>query len=296
MSTETTAGRRGPVSWTAAAVLAGLVLAQPAAAWWGDTHALMTRAAVRVLPEEVPAFFRAGGEMAAHLSFDPDIAKNRGAPHVRHGEFPEHFSDIELLQGRELPDQRYDFVALCHTLGIAPDKVGFAPYAVTEYAERLAVAFAEYRKWPEDETIQAKCLVYAGFLAHYAEDIVQPLHATIHYNGRVAEDGSRTGAGIHEKVDSLIERIGMSAAELAEGVKVAPLEGELFDAVRDQVLESNGQVDRVYELAGGLDPASPPARAFAAERGRRAVAFTASLYLTAWRLSEGIRLPSWLKR
>lgn len=277
-------------------ILAALALAQPAAAWWGDTHGLLTRAAVLTLPEEVPAFFRAGAETAAHISFDPDVAKNRRAPHLRHGEHPEHFTDIELLQGKQLPGKRYDFIALCHTLGVRPEEVGFAPYAVTEYVERLAVAFAEHRKWPENRVIQDKCLVYAGFLAHYAGDIVQPLHATIHYNGRVGEDGSRTGAGIHEKVDSLIERIGLTAAELVEGVEAAPLEGELFAAVRDQVLESNGQVDRVYQLAGGLDPVSAPARAFAEERGRVAVAFTASLYLTAWRLSEGIRLPSWLKR
>lgn len=283
-----------PAAW--AALAAGLALAQPAAAWWGDTHALMTRAAVLVLPPEVPAFFRAGAEMAAHVSFDPDIAKNRGAPHVRHAEHPEHFADIELLQGEELPDQRYEFVALCHTLGVAPEEVGFAPYAVAEYAERLAVAFAEHRKWPENEAVRVKCLVYAGFLAHYAGDIVQPLHATIHYNGRVGEDGSRAGAGIHEKVDSLIERIGLTAEDLAEGVRARPVEGELFAAVREQVLESNRQVDRVYELAGGLDPPGKAARAFAAERGRRAAAFTASLYLTAWRMSEGIRLPSWLER
>ena len=289
--------REGRGSRAAAwATLAALALAQPASAWWGDTHALLTRAAVLALPGEVPAFFRGGAEMAAHLSFDPDIAKNRGAPHVRHGEHPEHFSDIELLQGEELPDQRYEFVALCHTLGVAPEKVGFAPYAVTEFTERLAVAFAEHRRWPENEAIRAKCLVYAGFLAHYAADIVQPLHATIHYNGRVGEDGSRTGAGIHEKVDSLIERIGLTAEELAEGVQARAVEGGLFAAVRGQVLESNGEVDRVYELAGELDPATGPARAFAEERGRRAAAFTASLYLTAWRLSEGIRLPSWLER
>lgn len=280
----------------AGVTLAVLALAQPAAAWWGDTHGLLTRAAVQALPQEVPAFFRDGAETAAHISFDPDVAKNRRVPHVRHGEHPEHFADIELLQGEELPDQRYDFIDLCHTLGVAPEEAGFAPYAITEYVERLAVAFAESRKWPQNGVIQVKCLVYAGFLAHYAADIVQPLHATIHYNGRVGEDGSRSGAGIHEQVDSLIERIGLTAAELREGVEAAPLEGELFAAVRDQVLESNGQVDRVYELAGSLDPVSEPARAFAEERGRLAVAFTASLYLTAWRLSEDIRLPSWLKR
>jgi hypothetical protein len=281
-----------------AATAIAIGLAAPTQAWWGDTHGLLTQAAISVLPQEMPAFFRAGGSTAAHTAFDPDIAKNRGAPHVSHGEFPEHFADIELLRGESLPEQRYEFVALCHRLGVAPEDVGFVPYAITESTERLAVAFAEHRKWPENEAIQAKCLVYAGFLSHYAADLVQPLHATIHYDGRLRDDGSREDGGrIHEQMDSLIERLGLSLDELTQGAVLESIDAEgLFAAVAAQVEESNGQVDRVYALAGDLDPVTATARQMAQERGRRAVSFVGSLYLTAWQMSAAIRLPGWLER
>ena len=86
-------------------------------------------------------------------------------------------------------------------------------------------------------------------------------------------------------------------ADLARQVRVAPIaQGELFAAIRAQVVESAGRVDRVYELAGDLDPVTDAGRAFAQERAARAASFTASLYLTAWRMSEQVRLPGWLLR
>jgi hypothetical protein len=275
-----------------------LFLSAPASAWWGDGHALLSRAAVLAQPQEVPAFFREAGDHVAHISYDPDIAKNRAAPHLYDAEFPEHFVDLELLGGAEIPAKRHDFIALCDSLGVDPDKVGYAAHAIAEYTERLTVAFAEHRAWPENEMIRWKILVYAGFLAHYAEDLAQPLHATIHYDGRVvAGDGDKPHRGIHEKVDSLVERLDMDPADLARRVSVAPIDGDLFAAVRNQVYESNGRVDRVYELVDGLgDDISTEARAFADERARRAVTFTANLFLTAWVESEQVRLPGWLER
>ena len=153
--------------------------------WWSGGHSIMTKAAVRALPDEVPAFFRAGEGMIAHCSYDPDISKNRGAPHVSNAEHPEHYLDLELLEGKPFPKNRYEFTQLCTELGIKPDKVGFVPYAVAEWTERLAVAFAEHRKWPNNTFIQNKCLVHCQvnansparsgltnllhrYLAHYA--------------------------------------------------------------------------------------------------------------------------------
>ena len=268
----------------------------PAQAWWGNGHGILTQAAVLAQPQEVPTFFRNGAAQVAHMSFDPGIAKNRAAPQLYDGEFPEHFFDLELLEGAPVPDKRHDFIALCDSLGVAPDKVGYLPYAITEYTQRLMIAFAEHRKWPDQQMIQAKILVYAGILAHYAEDIAQPLHVTIYYDGRVDEAGERQNAGIHETVDSVIERLEMQPTQLARSVTVVPFEGDLFDAVVAQVYESNGRVDRVYELADSLDPVSEQGRDFARERANRAVAFTASLYLSAWQQSESVRLPGWLER
>ena len=277
-------------------VLGLCLLASQAHAWWGNGHGILTHAAVLAQPQEVPTFFRDAAAQVAHMSFDPDVAKNRAAPHLYDGEFPEHFFDLELIEGADIPPKRHEFIALAHRLGVAPNKVGYAPYAITEYTERLTVAFAEHRKWPENAMIHHKIFVYAGILAHYAEDIAQPLHATIHYDGRVVDGGDKQHAGIHETVDSLIERLEMKPGDLARAVSVAPIEGDLFDAVRAQIYESNGRVDRTYELVEGLDPVSAEGRAFAQERARRAVAFTASLFLTAWQQSAAVRLPGWLER
>ncbi len=292
---ETGAGLSTRVRIGAFAVSMFCLAAVPSQAWWGNGHGILTEAAVLAQPQEVPAFFRNGGAQAAHMSFDPDIAKNRAAPNLYDGEFPEHFFDLELLEGAEVPAKRHEFMALCNQLGVAPNKVGYAPFAITETTQRLMIAFAEHRKWPKNATIQAKVFVYAGILAHYAEDIAQPLHATIHYDGRMA-GGEKVGAGIHETVDSIVERLEMQPADLAARVTVAPFEGDLFEAVMAQVYESNGRADRVYELVDGLDPVSAEGKSFAEERALRAVAFTASLYLTAWQLSEGVRLPGWLER
>jgi hypothetical protein len=291
-----TRGRCRPIGAMCAIPLALCLLASPLQAWWGKGHGILTEAAVLAQPQEVPAFFRAGAKQIAHMSFDPDVAKNRAAPHLYDGEFPEHFFDLELLKGADIPDKRHEFIALCSRLDVAPNKVGYAPYSIMETTERLMVAFAEHRKWPQNAMIQAKIFVYAGILAHYAEDIVQPLHTTIDYDGRVVDGGEKTHVGIHETVDSLIERLEMEPADLAKSVTVAPIEGDLGEAVRAQINESNGRVDLVYELVDALDPVSAEGRDLAQERARRAVAFTASLYLTAWQLSEDVRLPGWLNR
>ena len=173
----------------------------------------------------MPAFFRQGGNIASHVVFDPDLFKNRGVSVLRHAEEGEHYFDLEYLEGRAIPAKRFDFIALCQKLDLKPTKVGMAPYAIAEWTGRLAVAFAEHRKWPENEAIQQKCLVYAGMLAHYAEDICQPLHATRDYDGKKQEDGTVIGKGIHEKVDSSVERLGFAPEDLAAGQKPEGLFG-----------------------------------------------------------------------
>ena len=291
-------------------VLCLILLAVPAWGWWTGGHAILTRGAVQALPEEVPAFFRSGAGAVAHGSYDPDVAKNWGTPHVGAAEYPEHFLDVEYLKGSELPDDRYAYVALCCELGVKPEVVGFLPYALCEWTERLAVAFAEHRRWPDNPFIKNKCLVYAGFIAHYAQDMCQPLHLTIHHDGRVQPDGSKLGEGIHTKVDGIVQYLGMDSSDLAKGQKVEPL-ADLMPGILAQFWAGYALVDWVYELEEPLlsiegiekkspsvevGTATPEVVAFATERAREAVRFTASLYLTAWRLSEKISLPGWLDR
>jgi len=284
--------------WLAAAML----LTAPAAlAWWPAGHGIIARAAVLSLPAEVPAFFRAGGDAVAHTSYDPDVAKNRAAPLLSDAEGPEHYLDWELLQGKPLPAKRSEFLALCAQLKVQPEDVGYLPYSTAEWTERLAVAFAEHRRWPENPFIRSKCLVYAGFLAHYAGDMTQPLHTTIHFDGRARPDHSSPRSGIHNKVDALIERLNLSPEELAKDQQVAPVE-KLLPAILSELESSHALVERVYALEPQLPPTegeihpSTEVVAFTRERARAATRFLASLYLTAWDQSKRVQLPPWLDR
>jgi hypothetical protein len=271
-------------------------MATPAIAWWGNGHYLLSQAAVQALPDEVPAFFRASGDVVAAASIDPDLHKNRAVPNINKTEYTEHFIDLELLEGAPLPALRYDFIALCYEKGVDPTRVGFGPYALAEWTGRLAVAFAEYRKWPEDEGIQSKCLVYAGFIAHYAQDLMQPLHTTVHYNGIKQEDGTIIQKGIHEKVDSAIERLKMVPADLASGQELA-VHDSLMAGIIGALESSHARVSAIYDVGAGWDDIdNEQMQALSQERARASVQFNASLYLTAWRKSDGMWLPGWLDR
>ena len=246
----------------------------------------------------MPEFFRSAEKMIAHCVYDPDISKERGTPHARQAEYGEHYIDIELLKEHPIPEGREAHIKLCAELGVAPRSVGTLPYALAEWTERLAVAFAEYRKWPDNPMIQNKCFVYAGFLAHYAQDMCQPLHLTIHFDGIVQEDGTRLHARIHEKVDSAIEMLKLDPAELAKAQHVEAV-ADLMPAIIEQIKAGHGLVDGVYTLAADWQDLKNPTPAlidFTNDRARESVRWTASLYLTAWKLSENVKLPGWLER
>ena len=124
----------------------------------------------------------------------------------------------------------------------------------------------------------------------------QPLHLTIHFNGIVQEDGTRLHAGIHEKVDSAIEMLKLDPTALAKAQEIEAV-GDLMPAIVKQVHAGFSLVDGVYELAGDWQNLKDPTPAlvdFTNAQAREAVRWTASLYLTAWKLSESIKLPGWL--
>jgi len=317
-------------------VLIALILClptSPAWAWYGKGHVVATQFALAALPDDVPPFFREGGELVVSTVVDPDTFARGGGPwELRSVESQEHFFDLEFFtkaadtkEPWTLPATRFEFLEQCYGRNVKPYRVGLAPYAIMEWTQRLTVAFAEHRRWPEDKAIQQKCLVYAGFLAHYAQDICQPLHTTISYDGRVekpSDPSPRTG--IHNKVDSLIGRLDAKPTDVLTGLNTTPLYNRedlpkppttaptsgptarpgpspLLQAVMAQIEASHKLVGTVYELEESLPdfdyskPLSdtPAVHDFALERLRETTRFTASLFLTAWRDSEFIEIPAW---
>ncbi len=278
-----------------------LALAARAHAWHGPGHARVTRSAVAALPEGVPAFLKQRADAAAHASHDPDLFTRPLASDALHyAEAPEHYFDVERLEGREIPAHRYELLQWCFSKDLPPNKVGLAPYAIREWTGRLTVAFAEHRRWPENEHIRNKVLLYAGHLAHYGADLCMPLHTTIHYDGRVGKDGKSPRTGIHLKTDALIHKLPTDAGRL-EGVKVRPY-GNLFAGIKNELASSHKLVDRLYALEKQLpalkDPLKPgsPVGEFAAERFNAANLFVARLILTAWVDSAKTKIPKWHRR
>jgi hypothetical protein len=279
--------------------LTSLALAAAAYGWHRHGHDLASRAAVDIAGPQMPAFFAAGADTIAHVSQDNDAFTRPIAPAQLHeAEASEHYFDIELLAGKPTPPTRYAFIDFCAANGLKPNQVGLLPYAIMEWTQRLTIALAEYRKWPDDPAIQAKCLVYAGLLAHYAADCCQPLHLTIHWDGRALQDGKSPRSGIHNRLDALPAKLSISPQELAEGLKAQPFP-DLFSAILAEMDRSHRLVDRVYELDSQIppmdsnQPLTAEAAEFAKQRMRAAAVFTASLYLTAWQDSAKIELPAW---
>lgn len=293
------------IHWTICAlpvVAAAFILTLPIASGWHDEgHYYAARAAVESMPEDVPAFFRDGAATIGHGALDPDVFKNQGVAELNHCESPEHYLDLEMLQGKTLPANRYDYLKLCQDLGVDPTKSGTLPYSITEWAQRLTVAFAEHRRDPDNPHVRAKCLVYAGVLSHYTADLHMPLHTSVHWDGRAEEGVEYVRTGIHNKVDALPTKVAYNDF-FTEPLPPAVAVTDVFAYTIEQLAKSHALVDRVYELEAKLPewsdmaPLQDETLAFTIERERAAAAFTADLFLSAWRNSENVSLPNWLDR
>ncbi|MCC6579381.1 MAG: hypothetical protein IT440_03005 [Phycisphaeraceae bacterium] len=264
----------------------------PCIAWLSDGHVKATKEAMTWLEDKgLPKFFMDHGDDIAREATLPDLWSERMMPELRDGERANHYIDLELLQDRPLPPTRHQFIALCAEMKLNPVDAGYLPYAVTEQTQKLAMTMAEHRKWPDDKAIQQRILSEAAHLAHYAQDLAQPLHVTVHHDG-----WEQPGSGIHFRMDSLFQRMTVRAGE----PNASAWDKLDVAAVMQCVNSSHALVKRVYELQVDLPPREgdwmPNAaiQKLADDRFRAAVKQTADLILTAWKMSEKIKLPAWL--
>jgi hypothetical protein len=266
-----------------AALAAVLAAAGLASAWWVKGHEAVAEAACAGLPEEMPAFFRAGAKRLAHYAGDPDRWKNRSAVQLAAAEGPNHFIDLENYHGKELPRDRWKAISLLQELKEKPDRAGMLPYALMESYDRLSCAFYDHRQDPKDEAIQAKCLVYAGVLAHYTGDCSMPLHTTRDYDGRKGPDGKFRDKGIHAEIDAFPEKNGLTPEEITRGLKAQAID-DVWAHVVKTIAESHKHVDRCYELRKDdrFNKPNEESRAFILARCRVGAQFTMDLWFSAW--------------
>jgi hypothetical protein len=283
-------------------IISVLVMAtQTAWAWHDEGHYYAAVAAVKSMPQDVPAFFREGSASVGHGALDPDIFKNRDLAQLNHCEAPEHFLDLEMLEGRDLPPLRYDYIKMCIELDVDPIRAGTLPYSIAEWTQRLTVAFAEYRNDPDNPHVRAKCLAFAGILSHYSADLHMPLHTSIHWDGRAVDGEPYVRTGIHNKIDALPTKLPYNVL-FADPLPTPLASPDVFSFTLDELAKSHAQVQRAYELEpllpqwDDLSPLTGEIREFTIQRERNAAAFTADLFLSAWRNSANIITPNWLDR
>lgn len=256
-------------------VFALVLAAAPAAAWHARGHRAAALGAVAILPEEVPSYFRAGAGSIAHHSVDPDVWRNPATPELGAATVPWHYVHLDSI---EVSDGELD-------------------RTIVELTERLTLAFAEHRHRPYDPDVRAASLVIAGWLAHFAADLAQPLHTSIHHDGWALPDGGSPVDGIHATLDGLLERV--VAEPRAAAGDLEPLDIDDLDvAIARELAASHAELDAAYaalaEIAGGDGEPGPVAAAFACRRFEAATRFLAGLYRAAWRRSATVELPRWL--
>jgi hypothetical protein len=275
-----------------AGVLLALGLPGAAQSWWVKGHESITEASAAGLPKDMPAFFRAAGQQLAHYAGDPDRWKNRAAQHLRAAEAPDHYLDLEHYQGHDLPADRYQAIALLATLGQKPDKTGMLPYAIMENYDRLSCAFFDLRGDPNSSTLQAKCLVHAGTLAHLTEDCAMPLHTTRDYDRRPGPNRKLVQKGIHARIDAFPERNGLMAEEIARGLQAHAID-DAWPYVLAALRKSHQCVERCYELDqdSAITKPTTESRTFILERCRAGAQLTMDLWYSAWLRSATMEKP-----
>jgi len=319
-------------------LLAFLPLA--ARAWDYEGHRMVNQLALASLPADFPAFVRepANAERIAFLAGEPDRWRNVDPWLKQSGSsWTDHFLDIEQLadaglDAHTVPSLRYDF-ALAFAAGRAahPDRFpsvdsaknldhtrewpGFAPWAITEWTQKLRSAFAALKAFEEMggtpgeiANTQADAVYVMGVLGHYVGDCSQPLHTTDKFNGWTGENPNKytTWPGLHSWIDGgIIKETGITAASLMPRMKPAealpattPADGRdpIFIAAMDYILTSHEQVEPLYkfEQAGLLGhgdlrrpaddkPVSDKGKVFIEDRLVAGGSMLAQLWITAWK-------------
>ena len=188
----------------------GLFTATRVDAWGSTGHRFVGVAAMRALPDELPAFLREPGAAAevGELSREPDRSKGAGQPHDRERDTA-HFVDLDddghVMNARgptlsELPELKSEYDAQLLAAGIEVNDAGYLPYAIMDGYQQLARDFATWRvlnaaeareqdagkrAWYREDRLRREALILRdiGFLSHYIGDGAQPHHMSIHYNG-----------------------------------------------------------------------------------------------------------------
>lgn len=275
-----------------------LVLAPAAFGWGNDGHQMVNKVAVEHLPPSMPAFLKNAETQIIYLGPEPDRWRSKDDRFVKNAQEPDHFIDLEMLDGLTLPPGRYPYEKMMYEKAAAmkddrylPDKVGLQPYITMEIFDRLKVAFREYRRLQAEGKPTAPAefdaIYYAGWLGHYVADGANPMHTTVNYNGWVGPNpkGYSTDRKIHYKFESAFVEDNIVEGDFASQVKDAKELANPFEDYIAYLRDSNALVPELYELdkQHAFDEAgTADGKKFVARRLAAGTQMLLDLWYTAW--------------
>jgi hypothetical protein len=303
----------------AALALGAAVMAAPAivSAWGNTGHRLIGMAAMRGLPDEMPAFLRtpAAAAEVGELSREPDRTKGGGQPHGRERDTA-HFVDmlddgrIMVAQGPSidaLPRLKSEYDAALIAAGSDVDDAGWLPYAIMDGYQQLVRDFATWRvlyaaegretdpgkrAWYREDRIRREALILRdmGYLGHYIGDGAQPHHTTIHYNGWNRDTPNPEGFTTSRQTHSAFEGAFTSRTARLDTVEAAmsapALDGfDLRARVPVYLRSTLTQVTPFYRLekAGGFAGSDARGAAFVNARLAAGASELRDMFILAWR-------------
>jgi hypothetical protein len=286
-------------------LLAFTVLSAPAFAWGSKGHEMQARAAMRVLPAEMPAFFRDAVEEIAFLCTEPDRWRTSEQPALTETAGVNHTFKWELAP-RPLPPNRHVFLIQLAKQGkLEANSVrdfGTAPYAIQEWAEMLTAAFRRWREMPETtpaerlrKRVHERSIVFmAGILAHWVTDSSQPMHTSIHVHGwhpSAPNPHKYTGENLHARFETTY--VGRAITPASVEALVDPEVRLLSDWLREAetyIAANNLHVEQIYiwdkESPFGRGGENKAAQAFTAARLADGARMLRDVWYTAWKRSQ----------
>ena len=282
-------------------LLALIAVATSAWPWGNEGHSAINRVAAQKLPPDVPSFLRDSADQLAYLGPEPDRWRERTELALKLSQEPDHYINLERVEGMTLPPDRYTFYLQLYekreqTPGkpdyLLPEKVGLQPYIAMEVYGRLVVAFREYRhallEHRNPEFAERDAIFYAGWLGHYVADASNPMHTTIQHNGWVGPNpnGYTTANTIHWKMEGTFVAANQKQLQFADLVTAPPrLLKNPFQDYLNYLWDSHSYVERVYQLekAGGFDgEGTPESREFIRQRMAAGAQMLRDMWYSAW--------------
>lgn len=316
------------LAFAALAVVAVGGVAMQASAWGNTGHRLIGVAAVRGLPEEMPAFLRTPAAPAevGELAREPDRWKGGGQPHDRERDTA-HFIDMDdgghIINANgpsidALPNLKSEYDAALIAAGLDVNDAGYLPYAIWDGYQQLVRDFAYWRvlnaqeareadpgrkAWYRQDRERREALILRdmGVLGHYVGDGSQPHHTTIHYNGWSRDVPNPEGFTTSRQTHGMFEgdfTARVARLDAIEAAMAAPrLDGfEMRPRVAGYLKTTLAEVVPFYQLekAGGFRDGDARGATFTIARLAAGASELRDLYILAWRDSadDGIGWPS----